>query len=92
MAKSKSKEPVIVFRSSFLALTMARFISIKRADVPGNGSDSKFVPDRNLYRIVDDIMLCNDLYPMMILLPSLVRHDLLSFATLSFFWILSFEF
>jgi len=46
---------VVVFRSSFLALTMARLMSIRRADVPGRGSGSKLVPERNLYRIVDDI-------------------------------------
>ena len=57
MAKSKSSEPVVVFRSSFLALTMARLMSIRRAEVPGRGRVSKLVPERNLYRIVDDMMM-----------------------------------
>jgi len=43
--------------SSFFARMMARLISNKRADVPGRGSGSKDVPERNLYSMVDAIIL-----------------------------------
>jgi len=62
MAKSKSNEPVVVFRSSFLALIMARLISSRRADVPGKGRDSKLVPERNLYRMLEDMAILTTYY------------------------------
>jgi len=45
-----------VDRSSFLAFTIARFTSKRRADEPGIEIVSKLVPDRNLYIIVDMVI------------------------------------
>ena len=52
MERSNSRPgPCAEVRSSFFALTMARFTSNRRACVPGRGRVSKFVADRNLYRM-----------------------------------------
>ena len=42
---------------NFLAFTIAFLISNNRADVPGRGNGSKDVPERNLYSIVDAMVL-----------------------------------